>query len=458
MKICSIQIKGFQQFEDTFLDFTHPDTGEPLNKICFIGRNGTGKSTILNLLNNLLTSWSGQHCKLLIIKIQLNNTIFYYLKSSGFVDGDRHGFPIYFKNEVSKTKEWRILLNETLDSEKIHKIIKYLRSFSYETDELKALLNEIKLKDNRHDLLIFSPSESASNGYMSVSDVPITSVNEALTYFDKFPFHHTVSDQNVREFWKMVVFLIKKRDAEQQEFENRPENLTKTKQQLLDEFESINPKILEKLAALWNKILDKAGLEFDVENANNPIQLNDNLKAYIVLKNTKKRINYNQLSTGIRNYIFRIGHIFTLYFNRSIENGFLLLDEPENSLFPDFLFELMETYDSIVLDKNGNNNTQIFMTTHNPIVAAQFEPWERIILEWEDDGTVKAYKGRTPVGDDPNDILKNDFGLQNLMGRKGIEVWKEYLNLKKEMRKSQNSNKDALVDKITKIGSDYNFE
>jgi hypothetical protein len=29
MKICSIYIKGFQQFQDTFLDFTHPETGMP---------------------------------------------------------------------------------------------------------------------------------------------------------------------------------------------------------------------------------------------------------------------------------------------------------------------------------------------------------------------------------------------------------------------------------------------
>ena len=55
MKICSIHIKGFQQFQDTFLDFTNPETGEPLDKICLIGKNGTGKSTILLLIEKLLT-------------------------------------------------------------------------------------------------------------------------------------------------------------------------------------------------------------------------------------------------------------------------------------------------------------------------------------------------------------------------------------------------------------------
>ena len=50
MKICSIHIKGYQQFADTYLDFNNPKTGEPADKICFIGPNGTGKSTLLNLL------------------------------------------------------------------------------------------------------------------------------------------------------------------------------------------------------------------------------------------------------------------------------------------------------------------------------------------------------------------------------------------------------------------------
>jgi ATPase subunit of ABC transporter with duplicated ATPase domains len=50
-KIRRVRIRGFQQFRDLDLDFTHPDTGEPVDRICFIGRNGTGKSTLLRLLD-----------------------------------------------------------------------------------------------------------------------------------------------------------------------------------------------------------------------------------------------------------------------------------------------------------------------------------------------------------------------------------------------------------------------
>ena len=66
----------------------------------------------------------------------------------------------------------------------------------------------------------------------------------------------------------------------------------------------------------------------------------------------------NRLSTGIRNFLFRIGHLFLLYFNRPVERGFVLIDEPENSLFPDFLFELMSVYEEILRDKSGATHTQ----------------------------------------------------------------------------------------------------
>jgi hypothetical protein len=34
-KICKIQLVDYQQFQNTTLDFTHPETGAPLDKICF---------------------------------------------------------------------------------------------------------------------------------------------------------------------------------------------------------------------------------------------------------------------------------------------------------------------------------------------------------------------------------------------------------------------------------------
>lgn len=462
MKICKIHIRGFQQFEDTILDFTHPETGEPLDKICFIGRNGTGKSTLLKVIQQLILEPSSNFGNGLIL-IELKHTD----QQLSILQTPKGLFVFNLSDSIILNQ-----LIQVLDMPKQDQLYQQLT-------ELDNLLNkpwggafwtDLLLKDNTSDLLIYSPTEaSISNTTITANkiiqrsvdiiDIPKTNLNDALKLFSHFPFYHVVSEQNIREFWQILIFLIKKRENEREDFENLPENLNKTKKQLIDEFESQNPKIENKLAELWNKILDKAGLELDLENLKKPVQLTDNLQAYIRLKSTKERINYNQLSTGIRNFIFRIGHIYSLYFNREIKRGFLLVDEPENSLFPDFLFNLMELYNEIVIDKNGENNTQFFVATHSPIVAAQFQPYERIILEWDDHGHVTAHKGYAPIGDDPNDVLEQDFGLENLMGKEGQKMWKKYLELRKKLRRTTDEEeKDTLIREINKIGEQYNFE
>jgi len=461
MKICKIYIKGFQQFQDVKLDFTNPETGEPLDKVCFIGSNGTGKSTLLTVIKFLVG------VVMTNIHLSINPT------------HNRYNFPgkvlfqVTYNNKVyfifcfnTRVILFRSITQIVSNEELVEKIFGesqtefneiYWREFTQGTLN-DVFINEFKFKGNGKDLLIFSPAESANNSYSSIEDVPKTTVNEALELSKNFPFYAEVSSGTVNTFWKLLLYNLRKRAEERDAYENQPENLVKVKQQLIEEFDGISPKILEYLNIVWEKILSKAGLYFDVKGANNPFQLNDNLKAYIKLKGQDTVIPYSELSTGIRNFIFRIGHIFSLYFNREIDRGFLLLDEPENSLFPDFLFDLVEIYQQIIIDKRGQNNTQMFFATHNPIIAAQFKPYERIILDWNDDGTVNAKKGITPEGDDPNDILEQDFEVRELMSSKGVEVWKRYLLMKDDLKKAETKEeKFKLASEINKIGLAYNF-
>lgn len=451
MKIAGLRLKNYKQFEDIYLDFTGPD-GKPLNKVCFIGRNGTGKSTILNLLMEMLDNLRPPNFdrnSYFFLKIFIENK-FYFILSSIHIQE-----LVVFTEGIEKEQGW---FDRLVSLKNINQAVKMFDNYRMPIQTRNEIFDRFDLH-KKQDLIIYSPAESNENNNMQIKDVPETNLNNALVLFNEFPKKHTISDQNAGEFWKILIYQIKKRENEREKFENKPQNLNKTKKQLIQEFDQQNPKILEKIADLWNKILDPAGLEFDLENASNPIQLNDNLKAYIRLKSTKERINYNQLSTGIRNFMFRLGHIYSLYFNREVKNGFLLIDEPENSLFPDFLIELVDTYLDIIKDKNDESNTQFFASTHSPIIAAQFEPYERIVLEWNEKGAVDAYKGEAPAGDDPNDILSKDFKMRNLMGKKGQQMWKEYVALRNKLiHTSDEKKKTELISKINKIGELYNFE
>ncbi len=457
MKILELHIHNYQQFENIYLDFTD-GAGKAHDRICFIGRNGTGKSTILNILNDLTTQLASNQTlfadmHLLVAKINHENKEFYYLISENL------GSPLWYNPEIDQEKDWISQLAIIRNPLDFKAKIEQFESYHLIFDKLAKLKESLQFQPNADDLIVYAPAESDSNSYKQVSDVPETDLNKALELFKSFPFRHTVSDDRVSEFWRILIYLIKKRENEREQFENREQNLNKTKRELIEEFDKQNPKILEGIAHLWNRILSPAGLEFDLETASNPVQLTDNLQAYIRLKKTKQHIGYNQLSTGIRNFIFRVGHIYSLYFNRNIQKGFLFLDEPENSLFPDFLFDLVETYQEIIQTNQGQSHTQFFISTHNPIVAAQFEPSERIVLEWNANGSVDAYKGLAPIGDDPNDILTKDFKLKNVMGRKGQAVWEEYVVLRKQLKLQTNkTEKQQLIARINKIGQQYNFD
>lgn len=452
MKICSIRIKNYQQFKDVTLDFTDPKTKEPVDKICFIGKNGTGKSTLLELINVTVKDLLNVKSQIrgfdhtICIKMVLN-------KAKVFCFIHFHGV-YFFEERIYKDYPlWFEQLNEVLNITR--QLYEPFREYLYRQT---ANGRELRLENNSTDLLINVKAESDINVHLALSDVPKTDLNAALQLFDDFPFYHEVSNATVSDFWKVLIYHIKKREEERELFENRKENLEKTKRELIEEFDKLQPKILDELATLWNKILEKAGLCFDVERAKSPVQLNDNLKAYIATKEGRQTIEYNRLSTGIRNFIFRVGHIYSLYFNRNIERGFVLMDEPENSLYPDFLYSLINVYENIWHREGKASTTQFFVATHSPIIAAQFEPHERIILDWDAAGGVIAQKGKAPVGDDPNDVLHQDFGLDSLMGEKGVEQWNEYVRMKKDLaRATDEKEKEELMEKILEIGRTYNF-
>ncbi len=460
MKISRLIIPDFQQFKDFDLDLTYPEghekAGEPLDKVCFIGGNGTGKSTLLQSLNHFLRNEERSSSLLLksaIIKFTNNDESYFWIQSlqTGFSESFENNNAFEATKEYLKTGvEWgyrdgvRFI---RLSNNSVYPVSDFIVN---DTDEL---FKEIS-RYNSKNVLIYSPAEASLNSYLSFSLLPKVTLDESLSLFNNFPFFNLVSNDTINDFWKLLIYHLKKRENDFREFEEQPDNQVKTVKEVRELFEKKKPSILKSLAKFWDdKILAKVGLEFDYENARNPVQLNDNLIAFIRLKDSKMAINYHQLSTGIRNFIFKLGHIYALYFNRNIESGFLLVDEPENSLFPDFLYDLVDVYTSIT------KNTQIFMATHNPIIAAQFQPYERFILEFEEGtGHVKVRRGTTPVGDDPNDILIKDFGIRSILGREGVAKWERYIELKTLIPLEHDpANKNSMIEEFMQIGSDYNF-
>ncbi|MEQ8975977.1 MAG: AAA family ATPase [Coleofasciculus sp. C1-SOL-03] len=114
MKISKIIIKGFQQFNNFQLDLVNPKTGKPLDKICFIGTNGTGKTTILDKIINSLNKLHGHENPPQPLKNMPFFAVKFYASSGDFFachppysGSGWYGAPIvYYNADVEQTDEW----------------------------------------------------------------------------------------------------------------------------------------------------------------------------------------------------------------------------------------------------------------------------------------------------------------------------------------------------------------
>lgn len=423
MKLTSLQIDDFRQFKDFRLDLTDPETGNPLEKVCFIGPNGTGKSTLLKAVARL----SG---------FSATSSPIFKQVDGGAIQGQWTDPPDRVKHYGVPEHFGRLML------------FTILSPAEGDWDFVSSALQPFEdLPPTSLDAALSLISEPAHGEIRHIEG----SGREIEMYDPKVRYKHLVGSGTVDQFWTRLIAHLKQREQAYLSFQRLPQNRDKTISQLDAEFDAANPQVMDKLADVWDRILRLAQLELDRESISVPFQLTENLKAY--LRTTSgNRVPYADLSTGIRHYLFRLGHIWSLYFNREPGDSLLLVDEPEGSLYPDFLYDIVRNYQEVA------PGCQLFMATHSPIVAAQFRPEERVILNFGDDGKVTARRGVSPEGDDPNDILRQDFGVDSLMTEKGEQAYDRFLKLRRLIPASKEPEKTRLIEEYTRLGSAYHFQ
>ena len=164
-------------------------------------------------------------------------------------------------------------------------------------------------------------------------------------------------------------------------------------------------------------------------------------------KSNDEIIPINGLSTGTKALLLYMLPLYQIDTDKSI----ILIDEPERSLYPDMQMELMEFYKRIA------PNAQFIIATHSPFIAASFEPEERFILYFNEEGKVEVRNGSSPIGDDPNDILYNDFGI-NYINRYGQKAYAEYTDLKQKIYFEKDEiKKKKYSERLEELGEKYNF-
>lgn len=424
MKITNLNIKSLFQLNNVELDFTypkgHPKQGEILEKICFIGQSATGKTRILNLIRDLV----GNLLDLEIVGKSLHST---------WQEQKKLDANVTFKIE----DQYFELDNNQLEISNLDRtsktIIEYL-------DRAEGSVSSINI-GNRKNILLNFTSEILSKFNLNLfnnipSDLKTDNSNSKtiVDFSDEFDenFIYSLLKLNIEHNKK---YDIKIRELLESGLGQDPESLLSELEKW--NLENINPidDISKKLSSVFNNLF----IEIDKINVKNTISFKD--------KRTSNSIPIENLSTGTKSLFLYLIPLFLL----KPKDAIIIFDEPERSLFPDIQMNLIDYFKEI------SGDSQIIVATHSPFIAASFEPEERFLLYFDDNGKVYVERGVSPIGDDPNDILKNDFKI-DYINDYGKEAFAEYKSLMQKIYFEKNQNKKRKYsERLEELGEKYNF-
>jgi len=353
-KITYIRLKNFQQFEDLEIDLTIPEgfenAGNPIEKVCFLGQSGTGKTTLLNLIRYFSMSESSkQSFPLLDLDIKTEIEIEYLI-------------PEFVKVSILyKNKKLTYAIKEKLKE--------------LSEDEFDNQLYEF-LKQIKHRLIYF-PSDVIIK-LDTTNNKPDTVKYESLMEDKIFDF----TLLNPSYLWEVIADDIKEYNnhfADKSleyttEIIQNPVNKNKAFKEF-NRWVNENPNPIKRLAdECLNDFLSKFGVRVKTQ-----LDKTENINFITLETNTGKELKLEQWSTGTKQIVMRGMSLYML----KPENSIVLFDEPENSLYPDVQNELVRFFSKMT------KNSQLFFATHSPIIASSFEPYEIIELKYDTERYVK---------------------------------------------------------------------
>lgn len=425
MKLKKLKINSHYHLKDLEFDFTYPKghskAGQPLDKICFIGQSATGKTNIIHLISEAI---------LYLLRVEIVNN-----KS------------VWHRNNYSKTLENGTLEivfegNNLILSE--NSIFYNGREFTFDDSTGGSITNLVHNVKNQNKILYFDSNyvSNANLKYFNTNPLEIVFEKRKINYtdLDEFIFGENSSDIYLIKLLESFLDYRQKYDSKVRELllKGYVSDLEKFNKEFKD-WQNENPSPIEGFSEKFNSLLQKLNLEIDKVNVDYPIPFKN--------KNSDEVIPVNGLSTGTKALLLYMLPLYQIDTEKSI----VLIDEPERSLYPDMQMELMDFYREV------SPSAQFIIATHSPFIAASFEPEERFILYFDDNGNVKVKRGISPIGDDPNDILKNDFNI-DYINDFGKAAFEKYLALKNKINSEKDlGKKEDLISKYEELGDKYNF-
>lgn len=371
MKLTTLEIGEFLRFKDVKFDFTyppgHPKAGQPLHKVCFIGQSGTGKTSLLNLIKN-------------IVGYGLIESDYEWERVKGFTatyEIDQANKNVVFKKEKSEI-HINIIDYKKLRTKNLKNNLQHSLSFHYKNSQVfisfPAEMNiSFELNTNQ-------PPQNLSEAIRPAQHAEEDELNYPK---DQSAFRHfDFSTQNVEKIWAEILKEIHTYRTAQLGFVSQLTN--KLSRQLiqaekllieLQEWQKNNENPLIPLSQHLNRILHRFNLEIRPE-----FEFKDEKDLHFlnIHQVNGDEVPFHFWSTGTKQVIFTATPLFTLNTDKTV----VLMDEPERSLYPDIQEMIIDYYSECA------PNAQFFYATHSPIIASSFDPWEIFELKFDEKGKV----------------------------------------------------------------------
>jgi predicted ATPase len=328
MKIKRIELEGHPILGDIILDFTD-ENGEVVNNIIFAGENGTGKTTILELIfeftNNQLREENRKQCITVIFSNEeLNKLKVTSREYEGIFSNGVHNNEVIFKIDHSNRN---IIGIQFKNSQEQFVEMEGLYLFGQAQNILKSIYSTTEIN--------FTPQEIMNITAKNIDEETVNSIR---------------SNSNLAtEITQLLIDIKALDDAELSDWVNANPGKVPTEKE---------KKIrMRRFENAFNYIFPYKRYS-GIRNIGNTKK--------IFFKEGNNEMSIEKLSSGEKQIVFRGS--FLLKDKESTEGIIGLIDEPEISLHPNWQVKITNYFKLLFSNAIGEQTSQIFFVTHSPFI------------------------------------------------------------------------------------------